>query len=75
MKKVMKKEGGNMDDGATEVMGGQRRNKRQRDVDGNRGEAENERLNESLIHQRHRQRERGLVGKCPVESELAACYH
>lgn len=57
MEIVMKKEGGNMDEGAAEVMGGQRRNKRQRDVDGNRGEAEKERLHESLIHQRHRQRE------------------
>lgn len=57
MEKVMEKEGGNMDDGAAEVMGGQRGNKRQRYVDGNRGEGEKERLNETLIQQRHRQRE------------------
>lgn len=53
----MKKEGGNVDDGAAEVTGGQRENKRERDVDGNRGEGEKERLNESLIQQRHRQGE------------------
>lgn len=53
----MKEEAGNVEDGAAEVIGGKRGNKREGDGQESRGEGENQRLNESLIHLRDRRRE------------------